>query len=162
VARLQLHALACLFGAGLIFPADARAESFRLVISGGSFVYFEGDCRLVDERGFEVVARLAGSVPQTYAIAAEAVACDLRKEDRSGSLTAKLERNGKVVARASTRASFAEVSVRSAGPWGPARATVKVPPFFLRHGTPSHGPGLPPLNAPVVPPLSGQSVPPLR
>ena len=161
MARLTLQAFACLFGAGLMAPTEAVGDQFQLVISGGSFVDFEGDCRLVDERGFEVVARLAGSVPQAYAIAAEAVACDFRKEDNSGSLTAKLQRHGKVVARASTRASFAEVSVRSAGPWGPARATVKVPPF-LSHGTPLRRPGLPPLNAPIVPPLSGQSVPPLR
>jgi hypothetical protein len=143
-------------------PAKADADTFRLVVTGGSFVDFEGDCRLVDERGFEAIARLAGGLPQAYAISAEAVACDLRKEDHNGSLTARLERNGKLVARASTRASFAEVSVRSEGPWGPARATVKVPPFLLRHGTPLRRPGLPPLNAPVVPPLSGQTVPPLR
>ena len=160
--RLQPLALACCFGAGLMAPAEAAGDQFRLVISGGSFVNFVGDCRLLDGRGFEFVARLAGSVPQAYAISAEAVACDIWKEDHSGTLTARLERNGKIVARASTRASLAEVSVRSAGPWGPSRATVKVTPF-LRHGVPlSPRPGLPPLNVPIVPPLSGQSVPPLR
>jgi hypothetical protein len=146
-----------------VAPAEAAADRFRLVISGSTFVDFEGDCRLVDERGFEVWAQLAGSVPQTYAISAEAVACEVEKSDLSGTLTVRLEQNGATVARASTRTSLGEVSVRSAGPWGPARATVKVVPIFPRHGIPrSRQPGLPPLNPPIVPPLSGQSVPPLR
>ena len=145
-------------------PADAAADRFRLIISGSTFVDFEGDCRLVDDRGFEVWARLAGSVPQTYAISAKAVACEVEKTDLSNAtLTVRLEQNGTTVARASTRASLGEVSVRSAGPWGAARASVKVIPIFPRHGIPrSRQPGLPPLNPPIVPPLSGQSVPPLR
>ena len=143
--------------------AEARADRFRLTVSGSTFVDFEGDCRLVDERGFEAWARLAGAVPQSYAIVAEAVACEIQKTDLSGTLTVRLERNGTVVARGSTRSSLGEVSVRSAGPWGPARATVKVVPLLPRHTLPpSRQPGLPPLNPPIVPPLRGQSVPPLR
>lgn len=165
MSRLQLRTfLACASSAWLwLAPADAAADRFRLIISGSTFVDFDGDCRLLDERGFEVWARLAGSVPQTYAITAEAVACQVEKTDLSGTLTVRLEQNGVTVARASTRASLGEVSVRSAGPWGAARATVKVIPIFPRHVIPpSRQPGLPPLNPPIVPPLRGQSVPPLR
>jgi hypothetical protein len=156
--------LICSALAAACVSAEARADRFRLTVSGSTFVDFEGDCRLVDERGFEAWARLAGAVPQSYAIFAEAVACEIRKTDLSGTLTVRLERNGTVVARGSTRSSLGEVSVRSAGPWGPARATVKVVPIFPRHTLPplSRQPGLPPLNPPIVPPLRGQSVPPLR
>jgi hypothetical protein len=149
--------------AGLFYRAEAAADPFQLIISGSTFVDFEGDCRLVDARGFEVVARLLGAVPQAYAIEAEAVACELRKTDLSGTLTVRLESDGLLVARASTRSSLGEVAVRSAGPWGPPRATVKVVPIFPRHRiAPSRQPGLPALPPPIVPPLSGQSVPPLR
>jgi hypothetical protein len=163
VSRLQLGALlVCACAWTCLAPAEAAADRFRLVVSGGTFVDFEGDCRLVDDRGFEVWARLAGGVPQTYAISAEAVACEIEKSDLGGTLTVRLEQNGRTVARASTRASLGEVSVRSAGPWGPARATVKVVPIFGHRIPPSRQPGLPSLNPPIVPPLSGQSVPPLR
>ena len=163
---MQLRGVRALAVAALLAvgsPAGAAADSFRLIVSGGTFVDFEGDCRLVDARGFEVEARLLGAVPQAYAIEAEAVACELRKIDLSGTLTVRLERHGTVVARASTRSSLGEVAVRSAGPWGPARAMVRVVPIFPRHTIPpSRQPGLPPLAPPIVPPLRGQSVPPLR
>jgi hypothetical protein len=156
---LACAAAATLYGA----PGAAGAEQFRLTISGGTFVDFEGDCRLVDQSGFEALAGLAGSVPQSYAIYAEAVACKLHKSDRSGTFTVSLHEDGKLVARASTRAALAIVSVRSAGPWGAARATISVPPVFQSQlPTLPRGPGLPPLNPPIVPPLRGQSVPPLR
>jgi hypothetical protein len=161
--RLNLP-LACLAAAALCgAPGAAEAEQFRLTVSGGSFVDFEGDCRLVDQSGFEAVAGLAGSVPQSYAIFAEAVACRLHKSDRGGIFTVSLHGNGKLIARASTRAALGIVSVRSEGPWGHARATVSVPPVFeSRLPSFPRSPGLPPLNPPIVPPLRGQSVPPLR
>jgi hypothetical protein len=143
--------------------AAAEADQFRLTVSGGTFVDFEGDCRLVDESGFEALASLAGSVPQSYAIFAEAVACKLRKSDRGGTFTVTLHEQGKLIARASTRAALGIISVRSAGPWGPSRATVSVPPVFQSQlPMLPRSPGLRPLNPPIVPPLRGQSVPPLR
>ncbi len=154
--------LACALQAGLwLAPAEAAADRFRLVVSGSTFVDFEGDCGLVDQRGFESRARLIGSVPQSYAITAEAVVCEIRNADRSGRLTVRLEQNGVVLARGSTRASLGEVEVRSAGAWGPARATVKVLPLLPRGVRPRQQFGLLP-NSPIVPPLSGQIVPPLR
>ncbi len=164
MARPPLHLT--IAGAALIAlllaPAKATADRFRLVVTGGTFVDFTGDCRLVDQRGFEAWTRLVGHVPQAYAITAEAVACKIDNSDLSGRLTVRLEHNGEVVARATTRASLARVKVRSAGPWGEARATVQVVPLLLRRTDPPlRQPGLPSLNPPIVPPLSGQSVPPL-
>lgn len=165
MARPQFRpAIACaVLAAFLLAPAEAFADRFRLIITGGTFVDFTGDCRLVDQRGFEAWARLVGHVPQTYAVIAEAVACEVRNTDLSGTLTVRLERNGALVARASTRASLGKIEVRSVGPWGPARATVKVIPLALRRSMPSsRQPGLLHLNPPIVPPLSGQSVPPFH
>ena len=147
----------------LLAPAAAAIGPFRLSVTGSTFVDFEGHCRLVDQRGFEVSARLIGSVPQSYAISAEAVACEVRNTDLNGTLTVQLERNGVLVARASTRATFGEVEVRSAGPWGAARAAVKIVPILPGRRMPQmRQPGLPPLSLPIVPPFSGQIVPPLR
>ncbi|HXV24073.1 MAG TPA: hypothetical protein VED46_07430 [Alphaproteobacteria bacterium] len=156
--------LACAIEAALcLAPAEASAEQFRLVVTGSTFVDFEGDCGLVDQRGFEHRARIIGSVPQSYAITAEAVTCEIRKVDLSGRLTVRLEQDGVELARGSTKASLGEVEVRSAGPWGPARATVKVVPLISKHGLrPPQQSGLPSLNPPIVPPLRGQIVPPLR
>jgi len=173
LARLPFRpALACAALAALLLaPAEARADRFRLVVTGGTFVDFTGDCRLVDQRGFEAWVRLVGHVPQAYAITAEAVACEVQNTDLRGRLTVRLERNGALVARGSTRSGLGEVEVRSAGPWGEARATVKVLPLAFRHAIPpSRQLGLlplrpsvvPPLRPPIVPPLRGQSVPPLR
>lgn len=146
----------------LLAPIEATADRFRLVVTGGTFVDFKGDCRLVDQRGFEVLVRLVGHVPQGYAITAEAVACEVQNTDLTGRLTVRLERNGALVARGTTRSGLGEVEVRSAGPWGEARATVKVLPLVFRDTTPpSRQLGLLPLNPPIVPSLSGQSVPPL-
>ena len=165
-------ALACAALAALLLaPAEATADRFRLVVTGGTFVDFTGDCRLVDQRGFEVLARVVGHVPQAYAITAEAVACEVQNTDLTGRLTVRLERNGALVARGSTRSALGEVEVRSAGPWGEARATVKVLPLVLhRVVPPSRQPGLlrlpppivPPLSVPIVPPLSVQGMPLLR
>ena len=158
---------AALAGAGLAAasPTSAAAEKdFRLLVTGSTFVDFAGDCRLVDRRGFEAWTRIVGSVPQAFAIYAEAVSCEIRNSDVTGTLTARLEKDGAVIARASTRASLGEVTVRSEGPWGGARATVNVVPIFPHHHLPrpQHQPGLMPLNPPIVPPMRGQSVPPLR
>jgi hypothetical protein len=163
-------ALACAGLVGGLSASSAAGDAFRLVVTGSTFVDFEGECRLVDKRGFEAWSRLVGSVPQGYAIRAEAVSCEVRNADLTGTLTARLEQDGVMIARASTRASRGKVSVRSDGPWGPARATVRVFPLLPRQHLPpshqplqppSHQPGLP-LNPPIVPPLRGQSVPPLR
>ncbi|MCI0430352.1 MAG: hypothetical protein L0210_07410 [Rhodospirillales bacterium] len=164
MARLSLRSLlaGAALGALLLAPADATAERFRLVVTGGTFVDFKGDCRLVDQRGFEVLVRLVGHVPQGYAITAEAVACEVQNSDLTGRLTVRLERNGALVARGTTRSGLGEVEVRSAGPWGEARATVKVLPLVFRDTTPpSRQPGLPSLNPPIVPPLSARGLPPL-
>jgi hypothetical protein len=155
-------ALAC---AGLAAgPVLAASETkFRLVVTGSTFVNFEGDCTLVDRRGFEVPSRIIGSVPQAYGIYAEAVSCEIRNSDVTGSLSARLERDGKVIARASTEASLGEVTVRSEGPWGGASASVEVIPLLPHHRlAPSRPSGVMPIHPPIVPPLRGQSVPPLR
>ena len=159
--------IGCAFACAMIaaaFPAFGAGEKkFRLLVTGSTFVSFEGDCRLVDARGFEAWTKIVGSVPQAYGIYAEAVSCEIRNSDVSGVITARLERDGKMIARASTRASLGEVEVRSDGPWGGARATVEVIPILPHHRLPpSRRPGLMPSQPTIVPPLRGQSVPPLR
>ena len=147
----------------VLLPARAEADEakFWLRITGSIFVNFEGDCQLVDQRGFATTTRIIGSVPQTFAITAEAVDCQIQNSGVDGTLIAELGQNKVLVARASTGSSFGEVKVRSEGPWGDARATVSVPIVpNHRHFLPSmEQPGLP---SPIVPPLSGQSVPPLH
>ncbi len=158
--RLTTLFACAVLAASWLAPAGAAAERFRLIVTGSTFVDFEGECRLVDARGFEAPSRLIGSVPQAYAISAEAVDCELRKVDRSGTLTVRLKQDGTEIARGSTRSSHGQVDVRSVGPWGPARASVKVVPLLPNHALPpSRRPGLRP-NPPIVPPLRGQSVPP--
>ena len=141
--------------------AEADEAKFWLRVTGSTFVNFAGNCDLVDQRGFATTTRLIGSVPQSYAISAEAVNCQIQNSGVDGTLIAELGAKNAVIARASTAASFGEVLVRSDGPWGNARAAVNVIPLEPRfHHFPSmQGSGLPP---PLVPPLSGQTVPPLR
>jgi hypothetical protein len=130
-------------------------------MTGSTFVNFVGNCDLVDQRGFTTTTRVIGSVPQTYAISAETVNCQIQNSGVDGTLIAELGARDAVIARARTGASFGEVLVRSNGPWGNARAAVNVIPLGPQfHNFPSTGgSGLPP---PLVPPLSGQTVPPFR
>ena len=141
--------------------AEADEATFWLRLTGSTFVNFAGNCVLVDQRGFATTTRLIGSVPQNYAISAEAVDCQIQNSGADGTLAAELGTRNSLIARASTAASFGEVLVRSSGPWGNARAAVNVIPVNpLQHQFPSmQGPGLP---SPIVPPLSGQTVPPFH
>lgn len=141
--------------------AEADDPKFWLRLTGSTFVNFAGDCDLVDQRGFETTTRVIGSIPQSYAIDAEAVNCHIQNSGVDGTLMAELGTKKAVIARASTGASFGEVLVRSDGPWGNARAAVNVIPLEpqFHHFPFRQGSGLPP---PLVPPLSGQTVPPFR
>jgi hypothetical protein len=109
--------------------AEADEAKFWLRLTGSTFVNFAGNCDLVDQRGFATTTRLIGSVPQSYAISAEAVNCQIQNSGVDGTLIAELGATNAVIARASTAASFGEVLVRSDGPWGNARAAVNAYPW---------------------------------
>ena len=160
--RLLLLLLLALCAEPLLATAQADQRKFWLRITGSNFVHFEGECQLVDPRGFAMPTRLIGSVPQAFAIAAEAVACKIQNSGVDGTLVVELGQNDALIARGRTASSFGEIKVRSDGPWGNAGATVNVIPLVPHgHNLPpsTQQPGLPP---PIVPPLSGQTVPPLH
>lgn len=99
----------------------AGADTFRLVIGGSPAVGFAGRCKLVVGESKEVSRDIAGRIPSSGSIEADAVECRIRKQDQMGRLTVKLQRGGATVASASTAAAYGAVKVRSDGSWGRAR-----------------------------------------
>lgn len=109
-------------------PPAAAAEPapeppFRLEIAGSPAVLYRGECSLVGRSGAGKTVKLAGSIPRHYVFAAEAVSCLVRKWDSFGRLRVRLFQEDRLIARKGTAAPFNHVRVRSAGPWGGARAT---------------------------------------
>jgi hypothetical protein len=157
IARL---AFACVAIALVSRPALA---SFRLEIGGTPATAFTATCEAVGSAD-EGTYSFSGLVPRRYDIDAEAVACQVRKEDLAGRLTVRLVAGGRVVAAETTAVFRNIVEVRSAGPWGEARARRSKRgsgPFDPAPGL--EGKSVPPLTGPIVPPLPGQKwiLPPL-
>lgn len=80
----------------LALDGDALPKTFHLVLSGDDGVAFEGGCMLEDEAGASHLP-LAGSVPQSLVITADAIDCSIRSDGR---LTLDVHR-----ARSRTRSS---------------------------------------------------------
>lgn len=94
---------------------------FLLVVTGVART-FRANCRIITKAGGRDRLKFAGSVPKTYLLYAKAVSCDVRKAGELGRLRVQLRHRGRIVASHSTTRSFGSVDVRSAGPWGRARA----------------------------------------
>jgi hypothetical protein len=131
---------------------------------------FAGECDLVGADGRSRRRTFAGLVPGRFDFAASALRCRVRKRDARGRLWVELTRDGRLIARAETRAAFNHVRVQSAGPWGAAagvrgaiaiRKPIVSPEARGRIVPPLTGPITPPLTGPITPPLTGPITPPL-
>lgn len=112
------------FLALLTLPAAASAAEYQIVIGGTPAVSFSGRCVIVDGERERRTRQLGGRIPSSGSLNAEAVDCRIQKGDQMGRLTVRLLQDGALIARASTRAAYGRVRVRSAGPWGAARGWV--------------------------------------
>jgi hypothetical protein len=146
------------------------AARFRLQVSGTPAMKFAGECDLVGADGRSRRRTFAGLVPGRFDFAASALRCRVRKRDARGRLWVELTRDGRLIARAETRAAFNHVRVQSAGPWGAAagvrgaiaiRKPIVAPEARGRIVPPLTGPITPPLTGPITPPLTGRTTPPL-
>ena len=104
-------------------PLVPSGPRFRLEISGSPAVRYRGECTLVGETGARKKVTLGGSIPDRYRFVGGALSCVVQKWDQRGRLRAGLYRGGRLIAYQDTAAAFNYVRLRSAGPWGGARAT---------------------------------------
>ncbi len=104
-------------------PPAPPEPRFRLELSGTPALAYRGQCQLVGHDGGYKKIKLAGFISRSYLLEAAAVSCLVRKWDSFGRLRARLYRDRDLIAAKSTAAAFNHVRLRSAGPWGRARAT---------------------------------------
>jgi len=158
-----LGALTALLLAVTATPGFAGERREFLIELDGTFAEFEMDCTLIDGDVRQTVRRRE-FLPESYEILAEAVSCEIAMPGYSGRIRGKLYADGKLIASAAQNAVRPSITLRSDGPWGPARGTRSSGPFFRgeTRGYPPDSPGnpsVPPIN-PSVPPVN-PSVPPV-
>lgn len=125
-----LGAVAALLLAGAAMPAEAGERQNFLVKLEGTFAEFVMYCRVVDGKTTRTV-QYHEFMPNSYRIAAEAVYCTVAIPDRSGQISGKLYKNGKLIADADEKATRPIVKLRSGGPWGQAKGTRASAPVRL-------------------------------
>jgi hypothetical protein len=118
-------------------PPVPPGSQFRLEIAGSPAVRYRGECTLVGKTGAHKKVALRGSIPERYRFVGGALSCVVQKWDQRGRLRAGLYRGGRLIAYQDTAAAFNYVRLRSAGPWGGARATRgDFPRIRVRSGEP--------------------------
>ncbi len=146
-----------LLAAALLGQVGASAAEFRIEISGTPAVAFKAECQVVRASGAIDTKRFAGLIPRRYGVDAEAVACEVQKRDSFGRLSVRLLADGRLVAATETAAAYDYVRVRSAGPWGKARASrgnIGIPFSEPGKGGGSlPGQTVPRFDPPILPPL---------
>jgi len=105
--------------------AEPRAPLFLLRIDGTPAVLFRGTCTLLGAGGVEKTVQLAGHIPRAYRFDAAALDCRLRKWDAFGRFWIRLFQGEQLLAERLTSGPFNQIWVRSAGPWGAARAILR-------------------------------------
>jgi hypothetical protein len=96
-----------------------------LEITGTPAVDIKGTCSLIGPRGGERTVNLASQIPKSYRFEAAAVDCRIRKFDLFGRMRLRLTREGEFLAGRGTNGPFNQIWIRSAGPWGGAKAILR-------------------------------------
>ncbi len=105
--------------------AEPPAPLFRLEIDGTPALQFRGSCTLFGTGGAEKTVKLAGQIPRSYRFDGAALDCRLRKWDAFGRFRIRLFQGDQLLAERVTSGPFNQIWVRSAGPWGAARAILR-------------------------------------
>jgi hypothetical protein len=96
-----------------------------LEITGTPAVDIKGACTLLGPLGRERTVNLASRIPKSYRFDAAAVDCRIRKNDFFGRMRLRLSREGELLAGRGTSGPFNQIWIRSAGPWGGAKAILR-------------------------------------
>jgi len=94
-------------------------------ITGTPAVDIKGTCTLLGPPGGERTVDLASRIPKSYSFEAAAVDCRMRKNDFFGRMRIRLTRDGVLLAGRTINGPFNQIWIRSAGPWGAARAILR-------------------------------------
>jgi hypothetical protein len=94
-------------------------------ITGTPAVDIKGTCTLLGPPGSERTVDLVSQIPKSYSFEAAAVDCRMRKNDFFGRMRIRLYRDGVLLAGRTINGPFNQIWIRSAGPWGGARAILR-------------------------------------
>ncbi len=94
-------------------------------ITGTPAVDIKGTCTLLGPPGGERRVKLVSQIPKSYSFKAAAVDCRIRKNDFFGRMRIRLYRDGALLAGRRINGPFNQIWIRSAGPWGAARAILR-------------------------------------
>jgi hypothetical protein len=94
-------------------------------ITGTPAVDIKGSCILLGPYGAERTVNLVSQIPKSYSFKAAAVDCRIRKNDFFGNMRIRLYRDGVLLAGQRINGPFNQIWIRSAGPWGAARAILR-------------------------------------
>ena len=94
-------------------------------ITGTPAVDIKGTCTLLGPPGSERRVKLVSQIPKSYSFKAAAVDCRMRKNDFFGRMRIRLYREGVLLAGRTINGPFNQIWIRSAGPWGGARAILR-------------------------------------
>ena len=94
-------------------------------ITGTPAVDIKGTCTLLGPPGGERRVKLVSQIPKSYSFRAAAVDCRIRKNDFFGRMRIRLYRDGELLAGKRINGPFNQIWIRSAGPWGGARAILR-------------------------------------
>lgn len=94
-------------------------------ITGTPTVDIKGRCTLVGLNGGGRTVNLVSQIPKSYSFKAAAVDCRIRKNDFFGRMQIRLYRDGELLAGKRINGPFNQIWIRSAGPWGGAKAILR-------------------------------------
>lgn len=129
------------------------ARTFLLDIAGSPALSFKAKCTVYGDREGRPFLVFGGFVPRRFRIEADALSCRVRKRDFRGRLTLHLFQDGRKVASRSTAAAYNSVTVRSDGPWGPAKGLRGSTPLIRHHRKAPEHRLVPRHEDPIVPKL---------
>jgi hypothetical protein len=104
---------------------ELEIPPYLMEITGTPAVEIKGTCTLLGPPGGERTVKLASRIPKSYRFKAAAVDCRIRKHDFFGRMRIRLYRDGKLLAGRRINGPFNQIWIRSAGPWGAARAILR-------------------------------------
>ncbi len=105
--------------------AEPPVPPLLMEITGTPAVDIKGTCTLLGPPGGERTVTLVSRIPKSYRFKAAAVDCRIRKNDFFGRMRIRLYRDGVLLAGRRINGPFNQIWIRSAGPWGAARAILR-------------------------------------
>ncbi len=105
--------------------AEPPVPPLLMEITGTPAVDIKGTCTLLGPPGVERTVNLVSQIPKSYRFKAAAVDCRIRKNDFFGRMRIRLYRDGVLLAGRRINGPFNQIWIRSAGPWGAARAILR-------------------------------------